>query len=223
MTTRLSVVMLGASGAVGSHVVGTLLAMPQLAGLSLLNRRRLDLPSDARLRQHVVDVLAPPSYRHLLAGHRAAVCTLGVGEPSKIGKAEFVRIDKDAVLDFARACKEAGIEHFELLGSVGADPGSASFYLRTKGELERDLEALGFARLSLFRPSMILTPTNRYGFTQAMTLAVWPRLNPLLQGSWRRYRGIPVASLGAAMARNLAVPGAGVEVLQWDDFMKLTT
>ena len=32
----------------------------------------------------------------------------------------------------------------------------------------------------------------------------------------RKFRGIPVAQLGAAMARNVGTAGAGVETLEWD-------
>jgi uncharacterized protein YbjT (DUF2867 family) len=221
MPSPLSIVMIGASGAVGGHVVRALLAMPQLRRLSLLNRRPIDVAGDMRLEQHVVDVLDPTSYRDLLTDHHIAISTLGVGQPSQMTTAEFIRIDKDAVLDFAKACKQAGIEHFESLGSVGADPGSSYLYLRTKGALETELKALNFSRLSLFQPSMILTLTNRYGVQQALTLAVWPHLNPVLQRSWRKYRGIPVATLGAAMARNLLQTKQGAEILQWDQFVAL--
>ena len=221
MATSLSVVMLGASGAVGGQVVNALQARPELEKLSLLNRRSLELASDARLTQHVVNVMDPASYEALLPGHRHAICTLGVGQPSTMSKAEFIRIDKDAVLDFASACKRAGIAHFELLSAVGANPDSSSFYLRTKGELEKALRALNFPHLSLFQPSMILTPTNRYGLSQALILAIWPHLNPLLGGTWRKYRGIPVAALGAAMANQLLQDHQGLEVLQWDRFIAL--
>jgi len=51
---------------------------------------------------------------------------------------------------------------------------SSSFYLKTKGELEDGLKALRFERLSLFHPSMIMTPTNRYGLSQGITLAIMP-------------------------------------------------
>lgn len=216
----LRVVMLGASGAVGGEAVKALRSQPALERLTLLNRRAL--PDAGRnIEQHVVDVQDPNSYRQHLADHQAAVCTLGVGEPSKIGRQEFVRIDKDAVFSFAAACKSAGIVHFELLSSVGADAKSRSFYLRTKGELCEALVALGFERLSLFQPSMILTPTNRYGVMQGLTLAVWPKLEPLLGGAWRQYRGIRVERLGAAIANNLFTAGRGVERLQWEEFAAL--
>ena len=212
----MSVVMVGATGAVGSHVARALTSMSEVASLTLLGRRPLEGLAGPRVHQHHIDIFDSASYRARLPGHQAAICTLGVGQPSKITRDDFVRIDKVACLDFAARCKEAGVEHFALLGSVGANPRSRSFYLRTKGELEDGLRALDFDRLSLFRPSMILTPTNRYGMAQAITLAVWPRLNPILIGGLRKYRGIRVDRLGTAMARSLVTPGHGVEALTWD-------
>lgn len=225
MSKSLSVVMLGASGAVGGHVVSTLLAMPQLRRLTLLGRRHIELPravSGAAVDQYEVNLDAPDQYAYLVNGHDAAICTLGVGQPSQMSKGEFVHIDKDIVIAFATICKQRGVKHFELLGAVGADSRSRSFYLRIKGELRDALEALNFERLSLFQPSMILTPTNRYGLSQALTLAFWPGLSKLMIGPMRKFRGVRVEALGAAIANNLATEGKGVETLHWAQFQALT-
>ena len=216
-----SVVMLGASGAVGGQVVFTLLNSPGLKRLTLLGRKPLPGIAGPTLELHKVDALSAASYQHLLAGHDCAVCTLGVGQPSLMSKAEFLRIDRDAVIDFAKACKAAGIRHFELMTAIGANARSPSFYLRTKGELQEVLIALKFERLSLFQPSMILTPANRYGLSQALTLALWPTLSHLMIGPTRKFRGIRVETLGAAMANNVATEGQGVETLHWDQFNAL--
>jgi uncharacterized protein YbjT (DUF2867 family) len=221
MSPSLSVVMLGASGAVGSQVLARLLKMPQVQSVTVLGRRPIADVGSGIVRQFTVDVLDQDSYRHLLRGHDAAVCTLGVGQPSKMSREEFTRIDKDAVLHFAGACKDAAVEHFQLLSSVGANAASRSFYLSSKGKLQDALLALNFQRVSIFQPSMILTPTNRYGISQAMILMLWPMLNPLLPGSSRKYRGIRVETLGAAMANNLLTSGPPVEILQWDQFIEL--
>lgn len=216
-----SVVMIGATGAVGTEVVKTLIHQDSVTALTLLGRREFEGLSHPKITQHLVDVLDPATYREHLDDAHVALCTLGVGEPSQVSKETFLMIDRDAVLDFASAAREAGVAHFELLSSIGADSSSKSYYLRGKGELEDGLRALGFERLSLFHPSMILTPTNRYGFTQALTLAVWPKLKPLLAGPLRKFRGIEVERLGRAMALNLDRGATGVEVLEWDDFVDL--
>lgn len=115
---------------------------------------------------------------------------LGVGQPSKVSKEEFLAIDKIAIINFAKACKQAGIRHFQLLLSVGSNAKSASFYLRTKGELIEALTELHFEQMSIFQPSMILTPKNRYGLMQGITLKVWPWLNTLFVGIAIKYKGV---------------------------------
>jgi uncharacterized protein YbjT (DUF2867 family) len=217
----LSVVMVGATGAVGGHAARALAALPQLARLTLLGRRAIEDLRGPAITQHVVDVLDPASYAGLLPGHDAAICAMGVGQPAKLSPEEFSRIERTGMVDFASACKRAGVSHFELLASLGADARSRMFYLRTKGQTEDDIRALGFARTSFFHPSMILTPRNRYGFAQAVVLRLWPLLNPLLVGPLRKARGIRVEQLGRAMAANLLTAGPAREVLTWDDFVAL--
>jgi nucleoside-diphosphate-sugar epimerase len=214
----LSIVMLGASGAVGTATLNTLLQSKNIQQLTLLGRTPIPNIGAAFVQQQTIDVFDTTTYQIFLSGNTTAICALGVGQPSKMSKEEFIKIDKTAVIDFATACKKAGIRHFELLASVGIDVQSSSLYLRTKGELVAELKTLQFERLSIFQPSMILTPTNRYGIGQGIMLKVWPLLKPLLTGSWRKYRGIPVGDLGKAIALNVFENKSGFEVLQWDDF-----
>lgn len=216
-----SVVMLGATGAVGTETVKQLLTTEDIERLTLLGRRPFPDSGNSKVHQKTIDIFTPASYQTYLAGHETAICTLGVGEPSKVGQEEFLRIDKDAVLDFAKGCKDAGVLHFQLLASVAINPKSRSFYLRTKGQLVEELQQLQFERLTIFQPSMILTPTNRYGLSQAITLKGWPLLTPLLCGGLKKYRGIKVDRLGKAIANNVLTKGTGEEILTWDDFIAL--
>ncbi|NNE71389.1 MAG: NAD(P)H-binding protein [Rhodothermales bacterium] len=221
MSSNLSVVFIGATGAVGGHASASLSTHPDVAKLTLIGRREATHLSSEKVAQHVADLSDPTSYREVLQGHDTAVCTLGIGQPSKVSREEFERVDHDYVLDFAKACKAAGVRHFALLSSVGADAGSSNYYLRTKGRLEEELAALEFDRLSVFRPSMILTPTNRYGFSQAVALRLTPLLKPLLMGPLRKFRGVPVDLLGRAIAASVLQPGGRVETHYWDDFNAL--
>ncbi len=217
----LAIIILGASGAVGSEILKTLLTTPNVARITILTRRPLGVPLNSKTTQHIVDVLDPASYSAHLKNHNVAICTLGVGQPTKASQEEFTRIDKQAVLDFARACKDAGVRHFSLLGAVAADAKSRSFYLRSKGELRAAIAAMGFERFSVFQPAMILTPQNRYGFSQAVMLALWPIVSPLMMGSLNKFRGNRVEDLGRAMAQNTVRPGSGTQIFHWADIEKL--
>ncbi|MFK7810442.1 MAG: NAD(P)H-binding protein [Saprospiraceae bacterium] len=218
----MKIVMMGATGAVGSEVVNTLLEIPELDQLTLLGRRDLEGVKSPKLQQYHIDIFDPETYSSLLDGHHTAICTLGVGQPSKMGKDQFLKIDKNAVYDFAKACKTANLSHFELLASVGIDSKSSSFYLRSKGELVESIDELNFERFSVFKPSMILTPTNRYGFTQGVTLAVWPVIDKLFFGGLKKYKGVKVSQLGEAMARNVFIENKGVEYFTWESFQRLS-
>jgi uncharacterized protein YbjT (DUF2867 family) len=219
--TKLQVIILGASGAVGSAAVATLQDMDEVSQITALVRRPLAVNSGSKLQQHIVDVMNPASYVQYLHGHEAAICTFGVGQPSKVSQADFKAVDFDAVLAFTKSCKEQGVQHFELLGSVAADPKSQSSYLKSKGDLREAIAGLGFARFSCFQPSLLLTQNNRYGFAQGLLLSAWPALSHLLLGGLQKYRGIRVEDLGAAMAHNLRGDGRGVEALHWPQFQSL--
>lgn len=210
--------MLGATGAVGGATLTELLKHKSVNKITLLGRRNIDGLNNKTVSQHKANIFESSSYSEYLNGHNAAICTLGVGEPSKMSREEFVRIDKTAVIDFARACKNAGIQHFELLSSIGISHKSSNFFLRTKGELVEELKALNFERLSIFQPSMIITPTNRYGLNQAIVLATWPIIDKLFIGPLKKFRGIKVEDLGKSMALNIFTKSKGLEQLSWKDF-----
>ena len=221
MRASKSIVFLGASGAVGSEALKNVLKFSGINKIMLLGRRKIEGLDKTNLEQQIIDISDAATYESYINDFQTAICTLGVGEPSKASKDEFIKIDKTAVLDFAKACKDKGVKHFQLLSSVGVSSTSRSFFLKTKGELIDALEALHFERLSIFQPSMILTPTNRYGFSQALVLKIWPKLDFILQGQARQYRRIKVEELGEAMANNVLTSGIGIEFLQYDDFKNL--
>jgi len=219
-------VLVGATGAVGRRALIEALRSPAFETVTTLGRRPADIADgeapSGKLTQHVVNFEDPASYRALVDGHTAAICTLGIGQPSKSTREDVWKVEVDYVTAFAGVCREAGVRHFSLMTSVGADAQSRSYYLRLKGTQEERIKALAFERTSLFRPSMLLTPHNRYGARQAMILVVWPRIDWMFAGPLRRYRGIRVEDLGRAIAINAASDGpGGVEIIEWDGFQRL--
>ncbi|QMW24253.1 Rossmann-fold NAD(P)-binding domain-containing protein [Sandaracinobacteroides saxicola] len=141
-----------------------------------------------------------------------AVCALGTTMAKAGSDAAFRAVDETAVLNFARAARAAGAGRFVLVSSVGA--GGGGFYLRVKGEVERAVAALGFARLDVMRPGLLLGPRAERRPGERLAQAVAPWLNPLMQGPLEKYGALPAAVLADAIVALLrqAGPAPGVFV-----------
>lgn len=199
-----SAMVAGGTGLVGQALVRRLLADPEVERIVSLMRR-----PGMSMHAKLVPVPAEFARPALPAGFRpdAAFCALGTTIRKAGGRDAFRAVDHDAVLDFARAAKAAGARSFVVVSSVGADATSPNFYLRVKGEMERDLAALGFEALHVMRPSLLLGKRAELRPAERLGTLLAPLLSPVLHGSLRRYRAIPATTVAAAM-HTVAIQGA---------------
>ena len=175
--------------------------------LIALSRREVKLPRGARMQMRLADTSLWPEVVHQLRPE-VLICALGTTW-RKAGRDEekFRAVDEKLVLELGKAAKEAGVEHFIFVSSVGADPQAKPLYLRVKGEVERALARLSFRRLDILRPGLLrgrregdLRPLEKLG------ILVSPLADLALHGHRRKYRSIAVervveAILGLATER----------------------
>ncbi|MCC5904442.1 MAG: NAD(P)H-binding protein [Halomonas sp.] len=156
-------IVLGATGTVGTQLVAQLTQREEVATVVVLLRRELDVSqafTDAdttKISLCVIDFekLEEQAAGLIPAGSMAFVA-LGTTKKQAGSEAAFRAIDHGLVLAFARACKSAGICQLGVVTAAGANVRSASFYNRVKGEVERDIQALGLASVLFARPSLLL-------------------------------------------------------------------
>ena len=130
----------------------------------------------------------------------AAVSALGTTMRAAGSEAGFRAVDFDSVTAFAAAARRAGARHMVTVSSVGADPESRNFYLRTKGEMERSLEALGFDRLDILRPGLLRGERGtdrRLG--ERIGIALSPVVNLVLRGRLDRFAAIDADLVASAI------------------------
>jgi uncharacterized protein YbjT (DUF2867 family) len=187
----------GGSGLVGSSLLDALIASPEYSRVFALSRRPLPL-DNARLANRIVNFERLDTE---LKGFvcQDAFCCLGTTIRTAGSEAAFRRVDFDTVLAFARAARTAQAQRLVVVSSVGADPDSANFYLRVKGETERALEALGFASLDILQPSLLLGMRGAERPLEFAAKLLMPLANPLLRGTREVYRGIPARTVAQAM------------------------
>src|SRR6201994_5127905 len=93
----------------------------------------------------------------LSQGPASAVSCVGVGSGSmRWSEEELQRLEVGVVGAFARGCRNAGIAQFCLLSAAGRTARSRFRYPRVMGRKEDNLRSVGFTRLAIFRPGIIV-------------------------------------------------------------------
>jgi hypothetical protein len=69
---------------------------------------------------------------------------------------DLKRLEVGVVGAFARGCRDSGIAQFCLLSAVGSTAHSRFRYVRVMGMKEDTLRTIGFRRLAIFRPGIIV-------------------------------------------------------------------
>lgn len=211
--TKRRIVMIGSTGLIGG------LFASRMAGEAELHC--LQRSGGGAGAVHVAD---PDQWPALAAsfGADVAVSALGTTMRQAGSEAAFRAVDLDMVAAFADAAKKGGARHMIAVSSVGADAGSHNFYLRTKGETEARLGALGFERLDIFRPGLLRGPRGGDRRTgERIGIALSPLVNLVLRGPLDRYAAIDASEVAAAMAAVAGAPGPGTFVHHNRDIRRL--
>ena len=202
------VLLAGATGLVGSQVLQRLLADTRCTAVVAPVRRPLPL-QHPRLSAPLLDFDAPPLQAPWWQVD-AAICTLGSTLKQAGSRQAFARIDHGYPLAIARAVKMHRCTVFALNSAMGANPRSLFFYNRVKGELERDLRALGFASLALVRPGLIGCARSEPRPGEQAAARVLGALGPVLPRAWRIN---PAGRIAAALVEAALAPAPGVRVI----------
>ena len=206
----------GATGLVGSAVIDRFGA----TAVTILTRREIE----ALAPQHAQRVASTDGWPDIIAATKplTVICCLGTTIRQAGSQVAFRAVDHDLILAVGSAAKLAGASHMIAVSSVGASAKAGNFYLRTKGETEDGLRALGFDRLDLIRPGLLLG--NRPGpqrLGEGIATIAAPLTDALLHGAFRRYRSISAATVAGAIVALAAQGGSGVHIHENDDICAL--
>lgn len=191
MSEPLRIALIGATGLVGRSLIELCVGRADVR-LAAIARREMPLPAGATMELFVAD---PLHWGELVGKVAPQVMVSVLGTTwRKAGKDEaaFRAVDQLLVLEVAQAARSHGVERMITVSSVGADPAARTFYLRVKGEVERDLAKVGFRRLDILRPGLLKgARTNDVRPGERAAILASPVADLLLHGRFRQYRSIP--------------------------------
>lgn len=187
--TPTRICLVGATGLIGSRLIAAGVGRHDLR-LVAVARREVPLPKGARMEVLVAD---PSGWPDAIAATNAKVMVCALGTTWRnAGKDEaaFRAVDLDLVLECGRAAKAAGIPHFILISSAGADRHARSRYLRVKAEAEEALIKLGLHRLDILRPGLLVGRRAEHRPLERLAMLASPIADRLFLGGARRFRSI---------------------------------
>ncbi|KDE20334.1 hypothetical protein AZ09_08510 [Acetobacter aceti 1023] len=216
MTMR--VLLIGVTGLIGRFVDTDLAMRPDTTVTSLT--RRQSSGSD-----HVMDFerlyAAPETTLHaaVSSGAEVAISCLGTTLRTAGSQAAMFRVDHDYVLAFAKGAYALGARQFILVSSVGA--GGPGFYLRTKGAIERDIKAVGFKRVDIIRPGMLLGQRAEARPLEAIGQRLAAILAPLMVGQLSKYGAIDAKIVAKAIVGLVGQAGDGCRIYNNADICRI--
>lgn len=188
---RVRAVLVGATGLVGAELLRVLLEDDRLASIAVLGRRPTGVQHE-KLREHVVDLGAPASFGALVLGD-VLFSALGTTLRAAGSRAAQYEVDHGHQLRVAQAARRNGVPVCVIVSAAGSSPRSRIFYSRMKGELERDVEALGFPRARFLRPGLLDGERREHRAGERWALRIARPLAPLLPAGVRPIHAAVVA------------------------------
>lgn len=206
-----NVLAIGGSGFIGSHVVSLLAAR----GINVL------VPTRRRERaKHLIllptvdvveaDINAPGVLDDLVRGCDAVINLVGVlhSRPAGVASDGGNRYGQDffvAHVELAQrigsACRAAGVRRVLHMSALGASRDAPSEYLRSKGAGEEAALAADDLAVTVFRPSVVFGPDDRFLNLFATLVALTPAL--WLASPDARFQPVYVGDVAQAMVQSL--------------------
>lgn len=207
-------IVIGATGLTGSHLVNLLLHNPAFDKVKVLMRKPV-LKQRPGLESIIVDFEDEESLSAALQGD-VLFCCIGTTKRKAGGKEQFREVDFNIPVRCATLAKRHGFNQFLLMSSIGANVNSRFFYLRTKGEAEQAITRLGFNSMHIFRPSALLGKRDEPRPGDLLTQYLVQVFYFLLQGRWKKYRGIRASTVAKAMVAAGVKGESGTHIYESD-------
>jgi uncharacterized protein YbjT (DUF2867 family) len=202
-----SILLLGATGLVGSHCLRLLATDPAFTRVVVPTRRPLPVEHvSGSVEPHVVDFDNLSAHAPLFRVDQI-ICALGTTIRRAGSQARFRVVDYEYPLAAARLGLAQGAKHYLLVSSIGANARSRAFYTRVKGELESVVLALDYRSVTIARPSLLLGPRAEYRLGEQIAR----RLAFLAPG---RYKPVPAHAVAAALVRAAKEDAPGKRIME---------
>lgn len=213
-------IIIGSSGLIGRELLDQILLCPDFEEVTLLNRSASGL-HHPKLKEILVDFNQIEDFAEYIQGTVIFSC-LGSTRNKSPDLATYRKIDHDYAINIAQIASKNGAEQFHLISSIGANASSDNFYLKMKGETERDLKKIPFKSIHIYQPSLLDGQRQEFRLLEKLSIHLMRLINPLLIGSLKTYQSIRVTVIASAMIKQAQQNKSGIFTYTSEQIKQLT-
>jgi uncharacterized protein YbjT (DUF2867 family) len=206
--------LLGSTGLIGKSCLD-LLAHDNIYSQVEVWIRKPSLVTDKNFTEKVIQFEDIPELPCVRSDH--LFCCLGTTMRKAGSRDAFRLVDVEYVAALAKLAERSGTHTFLVVSSVGANPASTNFYLRTKGEMEEAVKQCRVPSVYIFRPSVLLGKRTESRPAESVAKVAMQLYSPFFLGSIRKYRPIRAGTVARAMIACAKRSFPGIHVLESDE------
>ena len=215
----IKITLFGPTGLIGNEILKLLENDSGFENINVVSRRPLELKSK-KSNLYIIDFKNFNSYLNVIDGSDVVLAAIGTTQ-SKVGfnKKKYREIDFDIISNAVKACKEKNVKHFSFVSSAGADINNKSFYLKLKGEIEKEVQSQQLNSSTVYRPSLLLGDRKENRFGEKVAQIIIPLISFLFPNN---YKPIKACDVAKAMVNESKNYGSGFKIYHYRDILKLS-
>jgi uncharacterized protein YbjT (DUF2867 family) len=191
------VILVGASGLIGSNLLSLLIESDEISRILLLVRKPLKV-SNQKVQELIVNFDELEKFRSEIMGDIIYSC-LGTTKAANPDTDQYRKIDLEYPIKLAEIGVKNGISQFHLVSSLCANHTASNSYLKLKGELEKELKQASILSLHIYQPSLLTGNRKESRTLEKLATSAFKLIDPLLIGPLIKYRSIKAETVAQAM------------------------
>jgi uncharacterized protein YbjT (DUF2867 family) len=212
-----NVLLIGASGLIGSELVQLLLRDDKIKTIKVFVRKTLAI-TDQKLIELLVDFERLEDFKHEFQGD-ALFCCIGTTRKKTPDLEAYKAIDYGIVLGASNLARSNQVPQVHLVSAIGADTSSKIFYNRLKGEIEKDIIKLNFPSTFIYQPAMLIGKRSESRPAEFIAQKLMTFFDFFLLGKTQKYHSIEAKKVAESMLDNLHKPKDGATILRYSEMI----
>lgn len=209
----------GGTGLIGKALTEELYKSQSYDKILLFSRKDTGFADSSKIVNNIVDFNHPESFYGKIKGDDLYICMgTTIKKAGSIQKME--EIDRDIPVKLAKHACENMVNRIVVVSSIGANDRSSNYYLRIKGEMERNILENDFETIAIVRPSLLLGKRTEKRLGESVSKVFMNVLGFFLLGNLKKYRAIEGRDVAKAMIR-IVLEEKGKRIIESDQIQKI--